>query len=38
MAALHCPLLQALQCCSYEYKREQLILLQIKLRNKTGDQ
>ena len=32
------PLLQALQCCSYEYKREQLILLQIKLRNKTGDQ
>ena len=27
---------QALQNCSYEYKREQLILLQIKLRNKTG--
>ena len=29
-------LFQALQNCSYEYKREQLILLQIKLRNKTG--
>jgi len=27
---------QALKNCSYEYKREQLILLQIKLRNKTG--
>jgi len=27
---------EALKNCSYEYKREQLILLQIKLRNKTG--
>ena len=31
---VHC--FQALENCSYEYKREQLILLQIKLRNKTG--
>jgi len=28
--------IEALKNCSYEYKREQLILLQIKLRNKTG--
>ena len=28
--------LQALQGCSYEAKREQLILLQIRLRDKTG--
>jgi len=28
--------IEALKNCSYEFKREQLILLQIKLRNKTG--
>jgi len=28
--------MEALRDCSYEYKREQLVLLQIKLRDKTG--
>jgi len=28
--------IEALRDCSYEYKREQLVLLQIKLRDKTG--
>ena len=29
-------LIQALEGCSYQKKREELILLQIRLRNKTG--
>ena len=32
----HTLIVQALEGCSYQKQREELILLQIKLRNKTG--